>query len=83
MMFSSRVRHFGSSSICVRSEALDDGLERPESKDEDGDEDRGEFVYIRRRLKRRYSVLRFTHVPPKRRVTTTSGSMSAPAPMVV
>lgn len=30
----------------------------------------------------RYSVLRLTHVPPKRRVTTTSGSMKAPTPMV-
>lgn len=27
-------------------------------------------------------MFRFTHVPPKSRVTTTSGSMKAPAPMV-
>jgi hypothetical protein len=83
MMFSSRTRHFGSSSTCVRSDTLDDGLERPESIDDDGDDERGERVYTLRRLKRRYSVLRFTHVPPKSSVTTTSGSMNAPAPIVV
>jgi hypothetical protein len=30
----------------------------------------------------RYRVFRFTHVPPKRRVTTTSGSINAPIPIV-
>jgi hypothetical protein len=78
-----RVRHFGSSSSCESSDALDDGLEHPESKGNDGDDDRGECVYTRLRLKRRYSVLRFTHVPPKSRATTTNGSMNAPAPMVM
>jgi hypothetical protein len=80
MMLISRTRHFGSSS-CESKDTLDDRLERPDSMDDDGDEERGECVYTRRRLKRRYSVLRFTHVPPKSRVTTTRGSMNAPAPM--
>jgi hypothetical protein len=63
------------------SEALDRGLERPDP-DDAGDDDRGECEALRRRSKMRYSVLRLTHVPPKRRVTTTSGSMKAPTPMV-
>jgi hypothetical protein len=77
-----RVRHFGSSPSCESSDALDDGLEHPESKDDEGEDDRDECEYTLLRLKRRYSVLRFTHVPPKSKVTTTSGSINAPAPMV-
>jgi hypothetical protein len=82
-MVMSLTRHFGSSSTCVRSDALDDRLERPESIDDDGEEERGECAYILRRLNSLYSVFRFTQVPPKSKVTTTSGSINAPAPMVV
>jgi hypothetical protein len=42
IMVMSLTRHFGSSSTCVRSDALDDRLERPESIDDDGEEERGE-----------------------------------------
>jgi hypothetical protein len=75
--------HTGSSSVCVRSETLDVGLERPDSVDDAGEEERGDVVYTLRRLKSLYSVLRFTHVPPNSRVTTTRGSMNAPAPMIL
>jgi hypothetical protein len=34
-----RVRHFGSSSICESRLAVDDGLERPESMELAGDDD--------------------------------------------
>ena len=82
MKFIFRTRHTGSSSICESSVTLDAGLERREPLD-DGEVDRGECAYTLLRLKRRYSVFRLTHVPPNSRVTTTSGSMNAPAPMVV
>jgi hypothetical protein len=87
IMFIFRTRHTGSSSTCDSSVTLDAGLERPDplddDDDDDGDVERGECVYTLRRLKRRYSVFRFTHVPPNSSVTTTSGSMNAPAPMVL
>lgn len=63
------------------SEALDLGLDRPDPEDA-GDADRGECESRRCRENIRYSVLRFTHVPPNSNVTTTSGSMKAPTPMV-
>jgi hypothetical protein len=37
-----RLRHFGSSSVCERSDAQEEGLERPEEMLEDGDVERGE-----------------------------------------
>jgi len=46
-------RHLGSSSICVSSDALDDGLERPDEMLDAGDVERGEVEYTLRRLKRR------------------------------
>jgi hypothetical protein len=54
IMWTFRVRHFGSSSTCVSNDTLEDGLERPESiEEEEGEEERGECVYTLRRLKRR------------------------------
>lgn len=59
---------------------MERGVEVPDSR-ESGEVEREER-YILRRLKKRYSVLRFTNVPPNNRETTTSGSINAPAPIV-
>ena len=79
----SRLRHLGSSSTLASSDTLDEGLERPESdNDEDsGDRERGERRYTLLRPNNRYSVFRLTKVPPNSSVTTTSGSIKAPAPI--
>jgi hypothetical protein len=76
--------HFGSVSTFERRPTVDDGLERPDSNElvELGDEDRGDEEYTLRLPNSLYSAFRFTHVPPKSNVTTTSGSIKAPAPMV-
>lgn len=62
---------------------MDDGLERPDSNEfvELGEEDRGD-EYTLRLPNNLYSEFRFTHVPPKSSVTTTNGSIKAPAPIV-
>lgn len=82
-ILSSLFLHLGSSSTLPSSVALDDGLERPDELDDvdAGDDDRGELRYTLRRPNSRYSELRLNQVPPKSRVTTTSGSIKAPAPM--
>lgn len=61
-----------------RRDALERGLEFSEV----GEDERGECMRLCWRLNMRYRVLRFSHVPPKSRVTTTSGSMKVPTPMV-
>ena len=94
-ILSSRFLHFGSwapsndgddvRSISFSSnEELERGLEKSDSASaESGDDERGEYARARRRRSNmRYCVLRFTHVPPKSSVTTTSGSMKVPTPIV-
>jgi hypothetical protein len=86
-ILSSRFLHLGSWGVsndgeearCWSSsnEEEERGLECP---DEEGEWE-GEYVRLRR-PKSLYVVLRFTYVPPKRRVTTTSGSMKVPTPMM-
>lgn len=78
---SSRVLHFGTSSRLTNNDALEETEERPES--ESGDDERGDDVWSSRGPNSLYSLFRFTQVPPKSKVTTTSGSATAPIPMTM